>query len=294
MLTAALLALFTLLCMMLSADRAWDNETRPERNALVFDGRNRSYGAFALRREYDRRFMWAFIGAIGFFAVGVAVPKALGALGIWSSPMGIPLPPIVTEWEMEDPIEPPKAPDEPRPSDPRPGTAAAPILPEDRQIIIVPKDSAITPEPKDTTTVDPTTVVPGPGTPGIPGPPTGPAPGASMPGSALGSSANPRSMAEVAKLPEFIGGHDAMVRFIERNIVFPETDDPSAKKEYVEFVVDEDGSVLRVRSKGRTSKAFSQAAERVVRQMPKWRPAELTDGSKSACLLVLPIEFQTR
>ena len=101
-------------------------------------------------------------------------------------------------------------------------------------------------------------------------------------------------MAEVAKLPEFIGGHEAMVRFIERNIVFPESDDPSAKKEYVEFVVDEDGTVLRVRAKGRTSKAFSQAAERVVRAMPKWTPAELTDGSKSACLLVLPIEFQTR
>lgn len=292
MLTVALLALFTLLCVLLSADRAWDNVTKPERNALVFNGRNRSYGAFVLRREYDRRFVWAFAGAMAVVGAAVAVPKALGALGVWTVPAGLPVPHIIQEWVLTDPIELRKAPDEPKSTPEKHAAAVAPSKPEEGRIVIVDKDSAITKAPLTTDTLEHGPVDPGPG---IGGkhllPPRGTTGGGL--GTELGGSNKIRELPEVAVYPKFIGGHEAMMRFIQDNIRYPEGDD-SKYKAYIEFVVDGDGSVISVRVKRKGRVAFDEAAARVVRAMPKWDPARLKSGDEVPCLLILPIEFQTR
>ncbi len=82
MLIAAALLLFTLLCIALSDDRAWDNVTRSARNSLVFDGRHREYGAFELRREYDRRFVLALFLGIGVLGVGVGIARLFASEGL--------------------------------------------------------------------------------------------------------------------------------------------------------------------------------------------------------------------
>ena len=78
MFTVALLVLFTILCLLLSGDGAWDNVTKPSRNELVFEGRPKDYGAFVLRREYSRRFILAFSGALTMVSLAVIVPKVAG------------------------------------------------------------------------------------------------------------------------------------------------------------------------------------------------------------------------
>lgn len=291
MLTVVLLTLFTLVCVLLSADHAWDNVTKPERNSLVFDGRNRSYGAFVLRREYDRRFVWAFFGALGIFATGVAVPKLLGALGVWSVPQGPLLPPIVTELTLEAflPESTPAAPQQPEPT--RAAAAAAPSNPD---VFVTPVDTLIPTDPKDTATV----LDPGPPNPGPVGPvgpvvPPGPGPGSpgdDGPGKfTIDSPGNPGI---VDVVPEFPGGHAAMARFIQDNLRITNEDITQAKEQVI-FVIDVDGSVSRVKSRGRSAKDFCDAAERVVRLMPKWKPAKYK-GQDVPCVMVLPIEYQTR
>lgn len=292
MLTAALLLLFTLLCIMLSADRAWDNVTKPERNALVFDGRHRDYGAFVLRREYDRRFILAFFSAVGLFGSAVMVPKVLAAFGLLTSSV-VEVPHRAgIDVTFEDIMIPP-APQPPQPERAATPPAGKPVASENPEIVIVPKDSLPKTAPGPIVTPDPGPPNPGPG--GDPAP-KGPAPGTggTTPGTTLGTSTNPFSAAEVKLMPKFPGGDEAMVRFVQDNIRLPEFDDAGKKKEWVEFVVDENGNVVRVRSKGRSDKAFSQAAEQVVRSMPQWTPAVLENGDKVACWLVLPIQYETR
>ena len=291
MLTVALLAFFTLLCVLLSADRAWDDETRPERNALVFDGRNRSYGAFVLRREYDRRFVWAFLGALGILGAAVAVPKALASLGVYTPVLhSTPFIPWIDVVMKEEPM----TIDKPKPSTemdrPRPKLAVGgPIVPSnpDAPVVVVDTLPKTAPDPGPAT--DPN---PAPGGGGDPAPKPGPDErGGAGPsgGFTLDAPGNPGIVDEI---PEFPGGQSAMARFIQENLHVI-NDDITQAKEQVIFVIDVDGSVTRVKSRGRAAKDFCEAAERVVRAMPKWKPAKYK-GRDVPCVMVLPIEFKTQ
>lgn len=292
MLTVALLSALFLLCFLLNAHGAWDNETKPERNALVFDGRNRAYGAFVLRREYDRRFILAFGGALGLFAGAVALPKVLASFGLFEHAIQALPPDTGIDVKLDEIFNVPKAPEPSAPVQSRPVVPPTPTPQPDPGGPAEPVDSVVVHAPVDTTTAT------GPVDPGpAPGPPGGgPAPGGTpgTTGSKLGTVEAPYTEAELKKVPRFPGGYEAMVRFIQNNIHFPDDMDGSRQKEWVEFIIDESGSVVRVRSKGRARKQFSDAAERVVRIMPKWEAGELENGQKAACLLVLPIDFQTR
>mgnify|MGYP000873798047 CR=1 FL=1 len=285
MITTVLLLLFTVLCILLSADRAWDNVTKPERNDLVFDGRHRSYGAFVLRREYDRRALLAFVGALGL--VGGAIP--LPAL-LRSTPSIHVAPPTRTiDIDLTDTYTVP--PPAPQPA-PKPLLRAAPApAPAPHDVVVIPTDSVKTAPDPDPKMPDPGPTGPAPSVGSGPkGPDPGPSGGST--GSPLGSRDNPTGLADVDVAPEFVGGMDAMVRFVQDHIRFPE-DEAIAQKEYVEFIVDADGSVIEVRAKGRAAVAYGKAAEAVVRAMPKWKPARKR-GELVACRLVLPIDFRTK
>lgn len=46
-------------------------------NEIVFDGRNKSYGAFVLRRDYDRKMALSVVISIGFFLLIVNMPTII-------------------------------------------------------------------------------------------------------------------------------------------------------------------------------------------------------------------------
>lgn len=284
--TIVLLLLFTTLCILLSADHAWDNVTKPERNDLVFDGRHRAYGAFVLRREYDRRALLAFVGALGVVGGAVTLPALLR-----STPTIHVAPPRAIDVDLTDTYTAPPTAPQPLPQ-PKPVTHASPApAPTPHDVVVVPTDSVkavIDPDPKPH---DPGPTDPAPSGGGGPkGPDPGPSRGTT--GSPLGSRENPTGLADVDVAPEFQGGMARMVGFVQDHIRFPE-DETTAQKEWVEFIVDVDGSVVEVHAKGKAAVAYSQAAEAVVRAMPKWKPARKR-GENVACRLVLPIDFRTK
>lgn len=95
---------------------------------------------------------------------------------------------------------------------------------------------------------------------------------------------------------QFPGGAEAMNRFLAENVRYPEY----AQKNKVggtvsvNFVVDEHGNVLR--PKGQTDmpndakRPLIEEAERVVKSMPKWIPAQ-HKGKKVSCSLCIPVTF---
>lgn len=287
MLIAAVLLLFTLLCIALSDDRAWDNVTRATRNQLVFDGRHQAYGAFQLRREYDRRFAFAILLGIGTLGVGVAVARLFPSQAITPPP----IPQIIVDF-FPSPDVPTVPPDPPAPKAIPPSPPAPPKPPAPGAGTIIVIDSTRTaPDPGPPSLPEP---APGPAGPVGPDPgpvPPGPPGGGGDPGGSPFIPTGIVNVTDVQELPEFPGGEASMYRWLPRNVDLDGIDF-DRERIYVQFVVGADGTIRDVKCVKGTNTLLMRAAEDVVRRMPKWKAARM-NGHDVACRLVLPISFET-
>ncbi len=97
----------------------------------------------------------------------------------------------------------------------------------------------------------------------------------------------------VEQQPEFAGGYEAMMNFIRKNMRYP----ASARRMgvdgtvYVSFVVSKDGSISEVKVIRGISADCDKEAMRVVGMMPAWRPGK-QNGKPVFVRFVLPIKFQ--
>ena len=106
---------------------------------------------------------------------------------------------------------------------------------------------------------------------------------------------NPEKIHQVVEVqPEFPGGMKEMMKFIQYNLKYPESAKAAGTegKAFVQFVVKADGSISDVqvmRSTGNES--LDAEALRVVKAMPKWRPA-MNKGKAVNVKFVLPIVYK--
>jgi protein TonB len=285
MIIATVVLLFTLLCMLLAGDREWANVTRPERNDLVFAGRHRDYGAYVLRREYDRRVIIAITAAFGLLGLGILGVKLLVHGEVMEAP------PSTREIivELEKIFDPPPPLVETTVPTPPSGGTATPSL-----VTLLVLDTARFDE-KDTASVAPPgppadTLAPGGGGkgPGGEGPP-----GGGDGGTPLGTGIY--TEVTIQERPSFPGGESAMFDWLKRNIRYPDrmADAGEEDKVYVEFVIEADGSVSMVKAvKGRHTLSKEEAA-RVVSRFPKWSPGRM-NGHAVRCRLTLPVSFRLK
>ena len=97
----------------------------------------------------------------------------------------------------------------------------------------------------------------------------------------------------VEQQPEFQGGYEAMMNFIKKNMRYP----ASARRMgvdgtvYVSFVVSKDGSISEVKTIRGISADCDKEAMRVVSMMPPWRPGK-QNGKPVFVRFVLPIKFK--
>lgn len=97
----------------------------------------------------------------------------------------------------------------------------------------------------------------------------------------------------VEQQPEFNGGYEAMINFIKKNLRYP----ASARRMgvdgtvFVQFVVGKDGSITDVKTIRGISADCDREAERVVKQMPAWKPGR-QNGKPVFVRFVLPIRFK--
>ena len=97
----------------------------------------------------------------------------------------------------------------------------------------------------------------------------------------------------VEQQPEFQGGYEAMMNFIQKNMRYP----ASARRMgvdgtvYVSFVVSKDGSISEVKTIRGISADCDKEAMRVVSMMPPWRPGK-QNGKPVFVRFVLPIKFK--
>ena len=53
---------------------SWNNAVNQERAELVFENRNKEYGAYQIRKDYERQVVRAFLLTIGAIILAVAIP----------------------------------------------------------------------------------------------------------------------------------------------------------------------------------------------------------------------------
>ena len=97
----------------------------------------------------------------------------------------------------------------------------------------------------------------------------------------------------VEQMPAYPGGEEAMMRFIQSNINYPdmERENDIQGRVVVGFVVLEDGTLSDITVKKGVSPGIDKEALRVVRKLPKFNPGK-QQGKAVKVSFVLPIMFK--
>ena len=96
----------------------------------------------------------------------------------------------------------------------------------------------------------------------------------------------------VQEMPEFPGGITALMRWLDRNIVYPPlvVHQNIAGTTYLTFLVDKEGSVTEPKVEVPLHPMISAAIMTAARKMPKWEPGKM-NGQISVVRVTIPIEY---
>ncbi|MCC7502497.1 MAG: TonB family protein [Flavobacteriales bacterium] len=112
-----------------------------------------------------------------------------------------------------------------------------------------------------------------------------------LPNSASTRAPLPLRMEPVETKPEFPGGMDAFYNYLEASIKHPDLAKPLSGAVEIGFTIDAAGGVSNAEIVKGLNPAYNAEALRVIRSMPKWRPAQ-QDGKPVPCRLQMPMQFK--
>ncbi len=234
---------------------------------IVFDSRNKSYGAYAMRKFYEKHMLKALIISVSVFIFSMYTPSIANSLGLF-------------EKEKEDKVdtttiklaEPPSIkPNEPPPPPPPPVQEVLRPTEKFMEMLAVEKEKVDEPPPPTIDELENKDI----GKEKIEGEETDlPPPIIDEVGS--GPVIDPNKVyTKVEQMPEFIGGEAAITEFLEENQQYPEEERSNEVGGIVvvRFVVNEDGRVSQVKvEKSSGYRALDAEAVRLVNLLPKFKP----------------------
>lgn len=245
---------------------------------LVFQYRNKEYGAYQLRRESGKTSIMALFMGILLLTFALSIPVILN---YFNPAIGIPLPEFTNTILNVTDIIPNQLREIERPALPAVKTqnTEAPVQSEqlvNPEIVQAPLANQNIAKNTDNTTVAITSTE-GTATAGInPSPSTGTGTetaGSIDPGNTIVASAT------LDKLPEFPGGINKFYTYVGNNFEKPDVDSGSTMKVYVSFVIEKDGSMTDIQVKRDPGYGLGKEAVRVLKSLKtKWSPGMI--GSK--------------
>ena len=250
---------------------------------LVFDDRNKSYGAYELRQHYSRTMLRAMI--ITFLTIGSAALIA----GVFIKPVAAVVAPIVhiTSFTVIKPIQPPAV------THPHVAHSVAPPVLHAAPSIVHPSLPVVTPDPQ---VVNPTVTIsmhsdPGPVTigSGTIGPIT--SPGVTGPGTP-GPSEPVGDFHTLERMPEPYGGAAAWQKFLMKNIKYPDmaANVHAQGAVWVSFIVEADGKLSNFKIQRGAGYGMDEEALRVLKLAPAWKPG-IQNGQPVRVSYNIPIRF---
>lgn len=263
------------------SSKSWQQVTSSSRNEVVFDERNKEYGAYEIRSNYDRNLILIILGiaatigiAYGTYLFIKSLPEeVVEAPPIDTSMFTIEAPPLDEEVPPPPPVEevpvqlektveflPPVVTDEPVDNPP-------PI----QEAMTDTKASTQTNDIETETFTPPTVTAP------------------------KVVEKEEEILTFVAEEASFPGGTAEMMKYLGKNIKYPEVAIQAGiqGKVTLRFVVGKDGSIENVTvARGVPGcPECDKEAIRVVKSMPKWKPAK-NDGKVVKSYFNLPVTFK--
>ena len=227
-------------------------------NDLVFENRNKNYGAYVLRRNYDRRLIVSMLGTLGFFLLAIFSTKLFTGAKIDQTVftkhdsvkiVEVNLPEKKKEI-VEQKLESNKNPKGNR-------LATHPVDTIKIADVDTVKHNLVIGDPKGVDTTHKEVIVAGTGT---------------------GDTIHIKKKKEIQTYaeinPEFPGGLKALYEFLKKNIKYPKValENDISGTVYLSFVVDEDGSITELKNLNKLAGGCDKEALRVAALMPKWKP----------------------
>jgi protein TonB len=263
---------------------------------MVFEDRNKTYGAFFLRTNYSKYLAKALaIGTLVFCSLiggAFAYSNANKANNGDLRAIEIDLADLEEIEEPEEDIDLPPPPPPP-PEPPPPEIAQVKFLPPepkaDEEVIIEEPPPKV--EEVEKAVISSKTVE---GEDAISNfaPPPPPPPAITKP-AGLGKAKEEEIFTTVEQQPEFPGGVSQMYRYIGENMKYPSAAQRAnvSGKVFVKFVVERDGSIGDISILKGIGFGCDEEASRVIKSMPKWSPGR-QNGRNVRVYFTMPISFR--
>ena len=260
---------------------------------IIFRNRNKSYGAYSLRTDYQRVINRALIIGIGVFGLAILTPMIWAKVEIRNREdvtarlidVVIPPPPVEVV-----PLVKPETPPPPQPEQIRSETRFVPyeIVPDDKPVELPPTqddlNNVVNIGSKNVVGIDEPIPYEEPtaGNSTVPAQPV-----------EVEVSEKDKEWLIVEQMPEYAGGLDALSKFLQKNLRYP---NPASNagvsgKVYVQFVVGQDGAISKVDILKGLGFGCDEEAQRVIKLMPHWSAGKQS-GRAVAVKFTLPINFQ--
>ncbi|WP_291284969.1 energy transducer TonB [Flavobacterium sp.] len=260
---------------------------------LVFENKNKEYGAYQLRQESSKNSVTALF-------MGLLLLAGLGSASVLINKFGAHGPVETDPTVFSVPI--------------RPTDIPIPVQPETPAPPVAPQQTAATPPVTSTQLVNPVVTATAQATPDVIAPNTdnhpvvdntnagtGPVTANPIPGNngggevapSTGTTNTPVNPVNLDKLPEFPGGMAKFYSYVGNNFNKPELDAERTLRVYVSFVIEKDGSITDIMVKNDPGYGIGKEAIRVLKSLKtKWSPGIL-NGNPVRTAYNLPITIKT-
>ena len=249
---------------------------------IVFEHRNKEYGAYELRKRYNKHMNTAFIIAISVFVISVSVPAIMDFLDSIvpvEADTNVELT-LVDAPPLDKDVPPPPPPPDPPPPVQETIKFTPPVVTEE------PIDEKDIPPPQDEIKVQVGTETKE-GTGDI-----------ELPTEGDGKEeveAPQQIFTIVEQMPEFPGGEEKLFEYLGKNIKYPSMarENGITGTVYVTFVVEGNGEISDVKKLRGIGGGCDEEAMRVVKAMPSWKAGK-QNGKSVRVQYNLPIKFTLR
>jgi protein TonB len=244
---------------------------------IVFDGRNKEYGAYELRRAYGKRMLTALLVTatvcLAIFASSIIANSTKDDKSVMLNVDDVQLTEVK---EREAPPPPPPPPPPPKPPEP-PKVEIAKFTPPK---IVKDEDVKEEEKPPEIEKIQEAKIgtINQQGTKdiGMVAPPVESKSVAEVVAPKVQEEDYEKVFTKVENPAEFPGGQGEWTRYLQKNLRYPDDaiDNGTQGVVRVQFIVDKEGNISEVQALNNPGDGLSDEAVRIIKRGPKWKPAE--------------------
>lgn len=251
----------------------------PVMDEIVFEKRNKIYGAYLLRKMYNKQIIKALLLSVAIFIAGLAYPVALSynarnaLINVWTDPGTVVITNDPPPPDVNIPVPPP------------------PITETQKQIAFiapevvpgeVPDDGGFLPMDELNKISKNIFVDVNPETPAE-----------KQPDLITDPAAKPETFITAEEMPTYPGGDIERQKFLAENIHYPQQASENGIKGtvYVQFVVDTKGNITDAKIMRGIGGGCDEESLRVIQMMPQWHPGK-QNGKTVRVLFTMSVSFK--